>query len=142
RLRGDGGTAGTGSPRAGHADERHGRDRRVPPGTTAHDRPRGVELDGVPDRERALPRRGDDPPRDAAGHAAADLPPAVDRRARDGSLPARPDRQGVPDGRREAAWLREGDGDPMSPRPFDLDTFREPSRDHGILPFWFLNGEL
>jgi hypothetical protein len=27
-------------------------------------------------------------------------------------------------------------------RPFDHDAFREPSRSFGILPFWFLNGEL
>ena len=30
----------------------------------------------------------------------------------------------------------------MTARPFDHEAFREPSRDHGILPFWFLNGEL
>ena len=30
----------------------------------------------------------------------------------------------------------------MSGRRFGLETFREPSRDFGILPFWFLNGEL
>src|SRR6266516_5360122 len=30
----------------------------------------------------------------------------------------------------------------MTARPFDHDTFREPSRSFGILPFWFLNGEL
>ena len=28
------------------------------------------------------------------------------------------------------------------PRPLDADAFREPNRDFGILPFWFLNGEL
>lgn len=27
-------------------------------------------------------------------------------------------------------------------RPTTIETFREPSRDFGILPFWFLNGEL
>ena len=27
-------------------------------------------------------------------------------------------------------------------RRLDHDAFRDPSRDHGILPFWFLNGEL
>jgi hypothetical protein len=27
-------------------------------------------------------------------------------------------------------------------RPTTIETFREPSRDYGILPFWFLNGEL
>jgi hypothetical protein len=27
-------------------------------------------------------------------------------------------------------------------RPLEHSTFREPSRDYGILPFWFLNGEL
>jgi alpha-L-rhamnosidase len=27
-------------------------------------------------------------------------------------------------------------------RPTTISTFREPSRDYGILPFWFLNGEL
>ena len=27
-------------------------------------------------------------------------------------------------------------------RPLDHTTFRDPSRDFGILPFWFLNGEL
>jgi hypothetical protein len=30
----------------------------------------------------------------------------------------------------------------MSERRFGPETFREPSRDFGILPFWFLNGEL
>jgi hypothetical protein len=30
----------------------------------------------------------------------------------------------------------------MSTRPFDRGAFREPSRSFGILPFWFLNGEL
>jgi hypothetical protein len=30
----------------------------------------------------------------------------------------------------------------VSDRRFGPDTFREPSRDFGILPFWFLNGEL
>jgi glycosyl hydrolase family 106( putative alpha-L-rhamnosidase) len=30
----------------------------------------------------------------------------------------------------------------MTSRPFDHDAFREPSRAFGILPFWFLNGEL
>jgi hypothetical protein len=30
----------------------------------------------------------------------------------------------------------------MTARPLDLDTFREPSREFGILPFWFLNGAL
>ena len=31
----------------------------------------------------------------------------------------------------------------MSDRPsLDLNAFREPSRAFGILPFWFLNGEL
>jgi hypothetical protein len=30
----------------------------------------------------------------------------------------------------------------VSQRPFGSETFREPSRDFGILPFWFLNGEL
>ena len=28
------------------------------------------------------------------------------------------------------------------PRPLDASAFREPNRDFGILPFWFLNGEL
>src|SRR5204863_11611 len=50
--------------------------------------------------------------------------------------------RGGPAGGREAARLREGDGDPMNARPFDRDAFLEPSRDYGILPFWFLNGEL
>ena len=27
-------------------------------------------------------------------------------------------------------------------RPTTIETFRDPSRDYGILPFWFLNGEL
>ena len=30
----------------------------------------------------------------------------------------------------------------MNDRPFGPETFRTPSRDFGILPFWFLNGEL
>jgi hypothetical protein len=30
----------------------------------------------------------------------------------------------------------------MTPRPLSRDAFAEPSRDYGILPFWFLNGEL
>ena len=30
----------------------------------------------------------------------------------------------------------------MIGRRFDHDAFREPSRAFGILPFWFLNGEL
>ncbi|HYG72894.1 MAG TPA: glycosyl hydrolase [Actinomycetota bacterium] len=30
----------------------------------------------------------------------------------------------------------------MAARPTRIETFREPSRDYGILPFWFLNGEL
>jgi hypothetical protein len=30
----------------------------------------------------------------------------------------------------------------VNERPFGPETFREPSRDFGILPFWFLNGEL
>jgi hypothetical protein len=29
-----------------------------------------------------------------------------------------------------------------SPRPLDLDVYKLPNRDYGILPFWFLNGEL
>ena len=29
-----------------------------------------------------------------------------------------------------------------SPRPLAIDAFRTPDRDFGILPFWFLNGEL
>jgi alpha-L-rhamnosidase len=29
-----------------------------------------------------------------------------------------------------------------APRPLDAATFREPNRDFGILPFWFLNGRL
>jgi hypothetical protein len=29
-----------------------------------------------------------------------------------------------------------------APRPLDAGAFREPNRDFGILPFWFLNGEL
>ncbi|HJU01202.1 MAG TPA: hypothetical protein VJ966_08360, partial [Actinomycetes bacterium] len=29
-----------------------------------------------------------------------------------------------------------------APRPLDAASFREPNRDFGILPFWFLNGEL
>jgi alpha-L-rhamnosidase len=29
-----------------------------------------------------------------------------------------------------------------SPRPLDLDVYKSPNRDYGILPFWFLNGEL
>jgi hypothetical protein len=29
-----------------------------------------------------------------------------------------------------------------APRPLDSATFREPNRDFGILPFWFLNGRL
>lgn len=29
-----------------------------------------------------------------------------------------------------------------APRPLDLDTYKSPNRDYGILPFWFLNGEL
>jgi hypothetical protein len=36
-----------------------------------------------------------------------------------------------------------GDGTPLArPRPLDAGAFRVPSRDFGILPFWFLNGEL
>jgi len=30
----------------------------------------------------------------------------------------------------------------MAARPTTIETFREPSRSYGILPFWFLNGEL
>jgi hypothetical protein len=34
-------------------------------------------------------------------------------------------------------------GTPLaSPRPLDAEAFRVPNRDFGILPFWFLNGEL
>ncbi|HEX3326426.1 MAG TPA: glycosyl hydrolase [Actinomycetota bacterium] len=29
-----------------------------------------------------------------------------------------------------------------APRPLDLDVYKSPNRDYGILPFWFLNGEL
>src|SRR5919199_2078571 len=31
---------------------------------------------------------------------------------------------------------------PWSDLPLDLTHFREPAREYGILPFWFLNGEL
>ena len=42
--------------------------------------------------------------------------------------PARPDKVSAP---------------PLpDPRPLDAAAFRRPNRDFGILPFWFLNGEL
>jgi alpha-L-rhamnosidase len=30
----------------------------------------------------------------------------------------------------------------IAPRPLDLEAYQAPNRDYGILPFWFLNGEL
>ena len=35
-----------------------------------------------------------------------------------------------------------GGGPLARPRPVDAAAFRAPNRDFGILPFWFLNGEL